>query len=161
MSDELLELARSVHARLVDLGQTVGCAESLTGGELSAALSVTPGASSSFRGGLVVYATDLKSSLAGVPSDLLETRGAVDPDVAAGLARGALERLGVTWGIGITGVAGPDPQDSVPVGTVYVSVCGPSGQVVAAHHFEGDRNTIRSASVVAALRLLASAIGAG
>ena len=97
-------------------------AESLTGGLVVGALTETPGASATVRGGLVVYATDLKATLAGVDADLLAERGAVDPDVAAALARGARERLDATIGLGVTGVAGPDPQDDQPVGTVFVAV---------------------------------------
>src|SRR5439155_24814715 len=78
-----------LHANLRELGATVAVAESLTGGLLTAALTDTPGASATVRGGLVVYATSLKASLAGVPAQLLAERGAVDPDVAVALARGA------------------------------------------------------------------------
>ena len=83
-------------------------------------LTDTPGASATFRGGLTVYATDLKASLAGVSEDLLERKGAVDPEVAIELARGVRSRLGASWGVGVTGVAGPDPQDGRSVGTVFV-----------------------------------------
>src|SRR5262249_59682847 len=100
--------------------QTLAVAESLTGGLLAASLVEVPGASRVLRGGLIVYATDLKTSLAGVPGDLLAERGPVDPDVAVALAVGARERCAATWGLGTTGVAGPEPQNGVPVGTVYV-----------------------------------------
>jgi nicotinamide-nucleotide amidase len=100
--------AREAHDLLLGRGETVGVAESLTGGLTSAALTALPGASLTFRGGLVVYATDLKALIADVPLELLETRGAVDPLVAAALASGARRRLGATWGLGLTGVAGPD-----------------------------------------------------
>ena len=86
----------------------------------------------------MVYATDLKATLAGVPGSLLAERGAVDPDVALALARGARVRLSATFGLGVTGVAGPDPQDDKPVGTVFTAVAGPSGERTAAHSFSGE-----------------------
>lgn len=112
---------------LVARGQTVAVAESLTGGLLAATFVDVPGASRAFRGGLVVYATDLKASLAGVAEDLLRGAGPVDPQVALALARGARIRCGADWGLATTGVAGPDPQDGIPVGTVYVAVSGSVG----------------------------------
>jgi nicotinamide-nucleotide amidase len=147
--------AREVHELLLRRGETIAVAESLTGGLVSAALTTSPGASATFRGGLVVYATDLKSLLAGVPLGLLESRGAVDPDVAAALAKGARRRLRATWGLGLTGVAGPDPQDGQPVGTVHIGVAYVGAvPVVRSKLFSGDRDDIRGASVEAALSLL-------
>lgn len=147
--------AREVHDLLMARGETVAVAESLTGGLTSAALTATPGASATFRGGLVVYATDLKALLAGVPRDLLERRGAVDPDVAIALAAGARQRLGASWGLGLTGVAGPDGQDGQPVGTVHIGVASPDADpVVRSLRVEGDREAIRSAAVEAAVSLL-------
>jgi nicotinamide-nucleotide amidase len=142
----VLELARR--------GQTVAAAESLTGGLLCATLVDVPGASQVLRGGLVVYATDLKASLAGVPADLLERQGAVDPDVALALARGARERCGADWGLAATGVAGPDPQDGVEVGTVYVAVADADDAQVRRLRLDGDREAIRAAAVAATLDLL-------
>lgn len=144
----------ALHARLRAAGATVAVAESLTGGLLSAALTETPGASVTVRGGLVVYATPLKASLAGVPPALLAERGAVDPDVAAALAAGVRNRLEATFGVGVTGVAGPDPQDGRAVGTVFAAVAGPHGVRVEALHLSGDRSAIRAAAVAACIALL-------
>jgi nicotinamide-nucleotide amidase len=111
------------------------------------------------RGGLVVYATDLQARLAGVPAGLLAARGPVDPDVAAALAVGARERCGADWGAATTGVAGPDPQDGVPVGTVYVAVAGPAGPpLVRRLTLAGDRAAIRAAAVAAAFDALLHAL---
>ena len=136
--------------------QTLAVAESLTGGLLAASLVEVPGASRVFRGGLVVYATDLKVTLAGVPAELLAERGPVDPDVAAALAVGARERCGATWGLATTGVAGPESQNGVPVGTVYVACSGPdvATQQVRRLDLTGDRATVRRAAVDAAVDLL-------
>lgn len=147
-------LVAQAHAALRASGSTVATAESLTGGLIAAALTSAAGSSATFRGGLVVYATDLKASLAGVDTDLLAERGAVDPDVAAGLAEGARDRLGASFGLGITGVAGPSPQDGKAVGTVFLALAGPGRTVVRELRLDGDRAAIREASVQAALTLL-------
>lgn len=144
-----------VHAMLRELSATVAVAESLTGGLLSAVLTMTPGASQTMRGGLVVYATDLKTSLAAVPESLLADRGPVDADVAMSLAIGARVRLGATFGVGVTGVAGPDPQDGAEVGTVFLAVATPVEQTVAERAFPGERAAIRVATVREAVALLA------
>ncbi|MFN2517643.1 MAG: CinA family protein [Jatrophihabitantaceae bacterium] len=146
--------AARVHARLTELGATVAVAESLTGGLLCAALTAPPGASTTVRGGLVVYASDLKTELAGVSESLLDERGAVDAEVALALARGARTRLGATYGVGVTGVAGPDPQDGKPVGTVFAAVAGPHGESVREHQLAGSRAEIRAAAVQVCLDLL-------
>jgi nicotinamide-nucleotide amidase len=147
--------AREVHELLLGRGETVAVAESLTGGLTSAALTTSPGSSATFRGGVVVYASDLKALLAGVPLQLLAERGAVDPQVAAALASGARRRLGATWGLGLTGVAGPDPQDGKPVGTVHISLAAAGGEPqVRSQQLAGDRDAIRCAAVEAALSML-------
>lgn len=145
---------------LVALGATVAVAESLTGGLLTAALTEPAGASKAVRGGLVVYATDLKATLAGVPVPLLHAEGAVSPDVAGALAAGARDRLGATYGLGVTGVAGPDPQGGCPVGTVYVGLAGPGCGTVRHLTLSGDRRAIRAATVDAALAELLAAVRA-
>jgi nicotinamide-nucleotide amidase len=93
---------------------TIAVAESLTGGLVTAALTNVAGASATVRGGLVVYATDLKATLADVPQRLLAERGPVDRDVAVALARGARARLRATVGVGVTGVAGPTLRTAWP-----------------------------------------------
>lgn len=142
-----------VHA-LAERGETVAAAESLTAGLVLATLTEVPGSSAVVRGGFVVYGTDLKTSLAGVPADLLAERGAVDPDVATALAAGARQRCGASIGIGLTGVAGPGPQDGVPAGTVYVAIASPRGERVSLLRATGDRARVRTAAVEAALELI-------
>ncbi|CAM05063.1 nicotinamide-nucleotide amidase [Saccharopolyspora erythraea NRRL 2338] len=132
-------------------GETVATAESLTAGILSAALTDVPGASDVVRGGMVVYATDLKASLLGVDRVVLEEHGAVCPAVAEMLAVGVRTRCGADWGIGLTGVAGPDPQDGVSPGTVHLGFAGPSGATVRSVHLGGDRHAVRAAAVRVAL----------
>ncbi len=148
--------AAEVLRLLRERGQTLAVAESLTGGLVAAELTGVPGASQSFRGSVTAYATALKRELLGVDAALLAARGAVDPDVARQMAGGARDRLGADWGAATTGVAGPDPQDGRPVGTVFVAVAGRDGTVVAPLRLTGDRTSIRHASVTAVLELLAS-----
>ncbi len=144
----------ALHARLRGLGVTVAVAESLTGGLICAALTDTAGASNTVRGGLIVYATDLKAQLAGVDPQLLRRVGAVHADVAAQLAAGVRSRLGADLGLGVTGVAGPDPQDGQPVGTVFAAVASAAGVRVGHYQFAGERARIRRDAVQASLWLL-------
>jgi nicotinamide-nucleotide amidase len=149
----------AIHALLLARGETVATAESLTAGLVGAALTNTPGSSATYRGGLIVYATDLKASLAGVSTELLDARGAVDPDVAIALAVGARDRLGADWGLSLTGVAGPDPQDGIAVGTLYVGLAGRAAPPQARKFaLAGDRAAIRSEAVGAALAWLHAAL---
>jgi nicotinamide-nucleotide amidase len=141
-------------AALRKRGETVATAESLTGGLVAALLTSVPGSSAVVRGGLVVYATPLKHELAGVDADLLAEHGAVHPDVAAQLAAGARAACGATWGIGLTGVAGPDPQDGIEPGVVHIGVSGPEVAEVHTIGVEGNRHQVRAAAVAAALDLL-------
>nr|WP_111604454.1 CinA family protein [Streptomyces sp. Amel2xB2] len=148
MTAVLLEL-------LVDRGETLAVAESLTGGMVAAEITAAPGASRAFRGSVTAYATDLKRDLLGVDGALLEERGAVDEDVARAMARGVRTALGTSWGLSTTGVAGPEPQDGREVGTVYAAVAGPHGEAVCRElSFDGDRARIRRQSVRSALGLL-------
>jgi PncC family amidohydrolase len=144
-------------ARLVDLmtrrGLTLAVAESLTGGLLAAAITDVPGASRVLRGGVVAYATDLKHLLLGVDGELLAAAGPVDPAVAAAMAAGARERLGADLALATTGVAGPDPQDGHPPGTVWVGLADATGSwsLDAATDPGPGRRAVREATVRTAL----------
>lgn len=139
---------------LTTAGLTVGTAESLTGGLVCAALTSVPGASAVVRGGVVAYASEVKADVLAVDRALLEREGAVNAAVARDLAEGARRVLRCDVGLATTGVAGPDPADGAPVGTVYVAASGPWGILVERHVLTGDRADIRSATVRAALQLL-------
>lgn len=109
---------------------------------------------------MTAYATSLKRDVLGVDESLLAERGAVDPEVALRMAVGVRRVLDADWGVSTTGVAGPEPQDGQPVGTVYVAVAGPSGvEKVTALRLNGERADIRSESVRSALELLAGELG--
>ena len=123
-------VADAVVALLRELDLSVGTAESLTGGLVCAALTSVPGASTVVRGGVVAYASEVKADVLGVDPDLLAREGAVCEPVAAQLADGIRRVLGCAVGVSTTGVAGPDPADGQPVGTVFVGASGPWGIVV-------------------------------
>ncbi|MEV6399344.1 nicotinamide-nucleotide amidohydrolase family protein [Streptomyces sp. NPDC051907] len=142
-------------ALLAERGETLAVAESLTGGLVAAELTSVPGASRTFLGSVTAYATTLKRDLLKVDGTLLAERGAVDPEVAQQMAAGVRGMLGAAWGISTTGVAGPEPQDGQPVGTVFVAVAGPLGQrKAAALRLNGSRAEIRRESVRRVLDLL-------
>ncbi|RAJ35924.1 nicotinamide-nucleotide amidase [Kitasatospora sp. SolWspMP-SS2h] len=145
--------ARALAALRAD-GATLAVAESLTGGLLAAALVGVPGASAVFRGSVTAYATELKSALLGVDEGLLDVYGPVHPVVARQMAEGVRRLLGADWALATTGVAGPEPQDGQPVGTVYVALAGPAGTEALPLRLSGGRDTIRQGSVDAALELL-------
>lgn len=145
--------------------RTISVAESLTGGLVCATLTQIPGASRFVRGGVVVYSTDLKHSLAGVPEELLATHGPVSRATAEAMAVGVAKTCDSTYGLALTGVAGPDLQDGHPVGTVFIAIAEigkdstvchiasralniPAGEGTPAEH----RNVIRHESVTAALQ---------
>ncbi|WP_326768212.1 CinA family protein [Streptomyces sp. NBC_01591] len=145
---------------LVERGQTLAVAESLTGGLVAAELTSVPGASQSFRGSVTAYATPLKRDVLGVDGVLLAERGAVDPEVARQMAAGVRRVLGADWGLATTGVAGPEPQDGKAVGTVYVAVAGPDGvENMAELRLNGGRADIREESVRSVLELLSAELG--
>ena len=147
-------IARVVVARLTAAGQTVAVAESLTAGLVGAALTEVAGSSAVFRGGLLVYATDLKASLAGVPQAVLDEHGAVSARTAEALAEGVRARLGATYGLALTGVAGPDPQEGHPPGTLHIAVAGPDRTVSRSLRLPGERARVRLLAVTAGLDLL-------
>ena len=147
-------LATRVHQTLLARGETVGCAESLTGGGLADLLSGTPGASATFAGSVTSYATRVKRDLLGVTAAQV-----VSADCAAQMATGVRDLLRVDWALSTTGVAGPEKQDDKPVGTVYVGVAGPRGVQVHRLGLDGDRPTIRRRACAAALEALADELG--
>jgi nicotinamide-nucleotide amidase len=157
MSSEVPDApAAATHRALLGRGERVGCAESLTGGELAARLSGTPGASATFTGGVVSYATEVKRNLLGVTAPTV-----VSADCAEQMATGARALLGVDWALSTTGVAGPDQQEGQPVGTVYVGIAGPLGARSVRLALDGDRAEIRRAACAAAVELLLAEVSDG
>ncbi|ABD12890.1 competence/damage-inducible protein cinA [Frankia casuarinae] len=139
---------------LVQRSATLAVAESITGGLLAGRLTDVPGASAAFRGGIVSYATEVKASALGVDEGLLAAEGAVSSRTAAAMAAGVRSRLGATYGLATTGVAGPQPQEDKPVGTLHIGLAGPDGTVTRSVRLPGDRPRIRTYAVVSALDLV-------
>lgn len=159
-------VAPGLIAELTVRGQTVAVAESLTGGLVVSELVEVPGASKVVHGGVVAYATPVKASLLGVSAELLAAEGAVHPEVARQMASGVRTALAVdgrpaTWGISTTGVAGPDPQDGKPVGTVFVGIASESGAEAWELRLDGDREAIRHTTVSELLSRLRGAVERG
>lgn len=139
-------------AGLLSRGQTVATAESLTGGLIGATITAVPGASQVYLGGVVVYATSLKHTLAGVSEEILESAGAVSSQTAVALAEGVRQRTGADWAIAVTGVAGPDLQEGHQPGTVWLGLVGPGHPASATLlTLTGTRDQIRVQTVDAAI----------
>lgn len=149
--------ARVIEAA-VARGLTIATAESLTGGAVCAALVDVPGASAAVRGGVVSYHRDVKVALLGVDPERLAIHGAVDPEVAAQMAAGARAATGADVAVATTGVAGPEPHDGQPVGTVWIGIATAGGATAVLHRFAGDRDRIRGAARDAALSALLDAV---
>jgi nicotinamide-nucleotide amidase len=149
------ELPEIVVARLVARGERLAIAESCTGGLVAALVTSVAGSSAAFDLGLVAYANAAKTALAGVPQALVAAHGAVSEPVARALAEGARRQGGTTWGIGVTGIAGPGGgSDEKPVGTVHLAIAGPAGTRALARRYPGDRERVRRTAAFDALNEL-------
>lgn len=154
-----VQVAERVLALLREREATVATAESLTGGRLAAALTAVPGASKSYLGGVVAYATAVKLDVLKVPAQLVEQHGVISSECALAMARGVVALTGATWGIGTTGVAGPDEQEGHPAGTVHVGLVGPGVATALALELVGARETIAERTCVEALSALSGILG--
>jgi len=136
-------------------GRRIGLAESCTGGLLAGRLTDLPGASDYVAGGVVAYSNEAKTSLLGVPAELIAAHGAVSPQVARAMADGALSRFDADVGCGITGVAGPGGgTEAKPVGYVCVCVRTADGELARDVVLPGDRTEIRDRTVTLAMHLI-------
>ena len=136
-------------------GATLSVAESCTGGLIAERLTSISGSSRSFLGGAVVYSNELKTEFAGVPEELIEDKGAVSREVAAALAEGIRRRCRSTYGIGVTGIAGPGGgSEEKPVGLVYIAISDGVQTDVVEKNFAGDRERIRFYSSQQALDMI-------
>lgn len=156
---------RNLDAVVADLllaaGATVTTAESCTAGLIAGRIADRAGSSAYLLGGFVTYSNAAKSAEVGVPASLIAGHGAVSRPVAESMATGARERLGSTYGISATGVAGPGGGTAEkPVGLVHIAVAGPGGVLHRELHLGGDRAAVRRRTVVAALHLLRQALEA-
>ena len=149
--------AEFIVSELTKRGESIGVAESITGGHLSGSLIDIAGASNIFAGGIVAYSNLLKISDLNVSPELLDEFGAVSIEVAKAMAVGAKSKFAATWGLSTTGVAGPGPHNGRPAGTVWIGIAGP-GVLTAINPVissELSRNQVRSESVAGALMAFA------
>ncbi len=141
------ELLKKRHA-------TLAVAESVTGGLLAQRITSVPGSSTYFLGGFLTYSNKMKTELLGVSEETLQLHGAVSKETAEAMALGTRRRTGSTFALSITGEAGPEPIESVPVGTVYVGLADAAGCQVLHRVFLGDRARIRVFATQMALDML-------
>ncbi len=147
-------LASVVGNLLQSRNQTLGVMESMTGGLLASTITDVSGSSNYFIGGIISYSTDLKEQM-GVSKEIVEQYGAVSEQTARAMAHAVREQLGTDFGIGITGVAGPDKQEDKPVGTTHIAVEGPIGVVATkGSGRSSSREDNKRLAVLSALNLL-------
>ncbi len=150
------ELATKAREKLSEQGRSISCAESLTGGLLADAFVRIPGASQTFRGGIVTYSDAVKTAVLGVNPQLLQTNTAYDPQVAVQMSTAAREMFHSDYALATTGVAGPGPDEGVAPGKGYVSLATAQGTEVREVNQPGTRPEVRASFVRAALELLVS-----
>lgn len=150
------EFARAVVLVCDYAGVTIAAAESMTGGLITELLTSVPGASSVLRGGVTAYASDLKVSVLNVDAALIAKGGAIQAEVAIRMAHGVAELMKADIGLGISGVAGPEPQDGAPVGTVHVAVVDRKKDSSRVHSLRlaGTRDEIRVQGATALLAMV-------
>lgn len=153
--------AERVLARLKSRGLTLATCESITGGGIGWALTSVPGSSAVFRGGLITYATDLKCSLAGVDAGHVASHGVINETTARQMAAGARRVCRADVAVAVTGTAGPDGEDGVAPGCIWVCVQTPGRTETERLTLHGDRAEIRRATVSAALQFVFGVLGAG
>jgi nicotinamide-nucleotide amidase len=141
-------------------GQTFACAESCTGGLLSAVIASFAGVSDVYLGSIVAYANQLKQDFLDVPKTLIAAHGAVSAPVAKAMAEGVRKRMHADWAVSITGIAGPNGgSEDKPIGTVWIAVIGPGFERVERYQLLGVRTEIQSMSALQAVLMLRQAVG--
>jgi nicotinamide-nucleotide amidase len=151
----MTELATRVHLLLRAGGHTVATAESLTGGRLAVRFTDIPGASETYLGGVVTYATELKASVLSVPAEIIE-RGVVSAECAEAMASGVRAITGASFGLSTTGVAGPARQEGKAPGTVFVGISGPGILESVELALEGGRTQVQDQTCEELLRALSA-----
>jgi nicotinamide-nucleotide amidase len=131
-------------------GETVSVAESLTGGGLGHALTQVPGASEVFLGVIIAYTADVKLNFLGVPRATIDEFSVVSEEVAIAMANGAREKIGTTWAISTTGVAGPGDYMGIREGTVWIAIAGPINQTLLLT-LDGGRDGVRQGAISSAI----------
>ncbi|WP_369351551.1 competence/damage-inducible protein A [Ligilactobacillus agilis] len=148
-------LAQVVMTKLREKHLTITAAESLTGGQLQAALTSIPGASQAFMGGFVTYANCAKEKLLAIPAEVIDKHGSVSEQTAILMAEQAKQKLGADVGVSLTGVAGPDSLEGQPVGTVWIGIAYRNKAGYAQKfHFPRQRKYVQARAVLTALDLV-------
>lgn len=154
------DLVPGIGRRLHERGATIAVAESCTGGYIADQLTNCPGASAWFCGGVVAYSNAMKSALLGVAADLLATHGAVSGEAAAAMAEGVRRVTGATFGLAVTGIAGPTGgTPSHPVGTVYIALATSAGTEAVCHNFPRERRAFKMIVGARALDMVVRSLG--
>jgi nicotinamide-nucleotide amidase len=163
MNDPLVHsLAAELGSLLAGRRWRVTTCESCTGGLVAAAITAIPGSSGWFDEGYVTYANAAKTRLVGVPAVVIEREGAVSEATARAMAEGARRASGADVSVAVTGVAGPGGGTAAkPVGLVWIAWAGADGTRAETMRFDGDRDAVRRAAVVAALEGLIERVRAG
>lgn len=142
--------ARTVIEKLRSRNESVSVAESLTGGGLGHELTRIPGASEVFLGGIIAYTTDVKVNFLGVPRSTIEAYTVVSEEVAIAMAEGARKKIGSTWAISTTGIAGPGDYLGIREGTVWIAIAGPVNQTLQLT-LDGGRDGVREGAISSAI----------
>jgi nicotinamide-nucleotide amidase len=142
--------AQTIIENLKSRGETVSVAESLTGGGLGHALTQIPGASEVFIGGIIAYTSDVKVNFLGVPRTLIDQFTVVSEEVAVAMAQGALQKIGTTWAISTTGIAGPGDYMGIREGTVWIAIAGPINQTLQLT-LDSGRDGVRQGAISSAI----------
>ena len=148
------DLAAKVIDLLRERRESISCAESITGGALTAALVSVSGASDVFLGSIVAYSKEIKISQLGLSAELIDDKGLVSKEVAIAMAKGARQRLGSSWAISSTGSAGPTALDGSSPGEIWIAILGPDRQESVKFSINGARQEVINGAVESALTLL-------
>ncbi len=146
--------AKSIIANLIQRTETLSVAESVTGGGLGHAITTIPGSSQAFKGGIIAYTIEAKREFLDVPQALIDQHTVVSEEVANAMADGVRNRLGTTWGMATTGIAGPGDYEGIPEGTVWISIRGPINQTLQLQ-LDSGREAIRTGAISSAIATFA------
>ncbi len=150
LTSEVSSMVAEVIRTLREQNETLATAESITAGGLSSAITSVEGSSKIFLGAIVAYQDQIKAKVLGIDEDLIATHTVYSQEVAVAMAQAARLKMGATWAIATTGVAGPGASDGVPSGTVWVAIDGPVTQSLELS-LAGGRESVRNATVATAI----------
>jgi nicotinamide-nucleotide amidase len=162
MKKDSAALVQELADRLLKQRQMVCAAESCTGGLIAKTFTDLAGSSDWFERGFVTYSNQAKSEMLGVPASLVEDYGAVSEAVASAMASGALRHSRADFAVAVTGVAGPGGGSDVkPVGTVWIALASAEKMLAKLYQFDGDRQAVREATLIAAIEALLDLVESG